>query len=181
MSLPFFKYHPNPIATGQVDESDTMCVCCRQARGWIYIGPVYAVGEFDEQICPWCIADGTANRRLSANFNDDTGIGGGGLWDEVPVSVMEEITYRTPGFIGWQQEQWWTHCNDGGAFLGRVGHEELEDLGPEAIEAIRESTGLDEGPDWQRFYKSLDQEDSPSAYLFRCLHCDKFGGYTDSD
>jgi len=26
--------------------------------------------------------------------------------------VVEEVAYRTPGFSGWQQERWWTHCRE---------------------------------------------------------------------
>ncbi len=33
MSLPTFKYHPDPLATGSVIESNVECVCCGQARG----------------------------------------------------------------------------------------------------------------------------------------------------
>ena len=65
--------------------------------------------------------------------------------------MIEEVAYRTPGFSGWQQERWWTHCGDAGQFLGRAGRKELEAFGPEAITAIQDSTGLDAGPEWDRF------------------------------
>ncbi|WP_328624113.1 CbrC family protein [Streptomyces sp. NBC_00353] len=34
--LPFFRYHPEPVTTGAVTASGEVCVCCGQARGWIY-------------------------------------------------------------------------------------------------------------------------------------------------
>ncbi|HSI61694.1 MAG TPA: CbrC family protein [Candidatus Saccharimonadia bacterium] len=180
MTLPTFKYHPDPQATGHIVNSDTECACCGKVTGFIYTGPVYADEEYVDEICPWCIADGSAHDKLDASFTDEDGIGGGGLWDDVAESVIEEITYRTPGFSGWQQEKWWTHCGDGAAFLGRAGKEELEQYGQEAIDAIRDSTGLD-GPEWEAFFKVLEKEGSPTAYVFRCLKCGALGGYQDCD
>jgi len=98
-SLPKFKYHPNPIATGSVERSDVKCVCCGQARGFVYTGPVYSVENYEDCICPWCIADGSAHEKLEASFHDESGVGGGGEWDEVPGEVVEEVAWRTPGGI----------------------------------------------------------------------------------
>ena len=106
MTLPLFRYHPDPIATGNIIKSDIECCCCGKARGFIYTGPVYAIKEYNKHICPWCIADGLAHIKLDASFNDEIGIGGGGIWDKVPEEVIDEVAYRTPGFSGWQQEQW---------------------------------------------------------------------------
>ena len=181
MELPKFKYHPDPISTGSIEESKQKCCCCGKARGYIYTGPVYAAEDYQDMICPWCIADGSAHENLDASFTDETGIGGGGSWDDVPEDVVEEVAYRTPGFSGWQQEQWWTHCGDAGQFIGRAGREELESFGPEAIAAIQDSAGLQEGPEWDRFFTALDKEGSPTAYIFRCSKCGKLGGYQDCD
>jgi hypothetical protein len=102
-------------------------------------------------------------------------------WDEVPEEVIEEIAFRTPGFIAWQQEQWWTHCGDAAKFLGRAGKKELEVAGPQAIAAIQESAGLDDGDEWGEFFEALDKDGSPTAYLFQCSKCGKLGGYQDCD
>jgi uncharacterized protein CbrC (UPF0167 family) len=181
MELPKFKYHPDPLATESIIKSDNVCCCCGKARGYIYTGPVYATEEYEECICPWCIADGSVHDKLDASFSDEEGIGGGGAWDEVPNDVVEEIAHRTPGFCGWQQEQWWTHCGDAAEFLGRAGRKELLTLWPEAIDAIRDSTGLQPGPKWDQFFAALDKDGSPTAYVFRCTKCGKFGGYQDCD
>ena len=181
MALPTFKYHPDPIATGSVVVADTTCCCCGKARGYVYTGPVYAIGEYYNCICPWCIADGSAHERWGASFTDEDLIGGGGWWDEVAAEVTEEVASRTPGFSGWQQEQWWTHCEDAGQFLGRAGRQELEAFGAEAIAAIRASTGLDDGLEWERFFAALDKDGSPRAYVFRCSRCGQLGGYQDCD
>jgi len=181
MELPKFKYHPDPVGTGSVASSNTKCVCCGKARGYIYVGPVYAVGEYSESICPWCIADGSAHEKFDASFTDESGIGGYGTWDDVSEDVKEEVAYRTPGFSGWQQEQWWTHCGQAAQFLGRAGCEELKTYGPDAVASIQESAGLEEGPEWEEFFEAIDKDGSPTAYIFKCSKCGKLGGYQDCD
>ena len=55
----------------------------------------------------------------------------------------------------------------------------LAELGPEAVEAIRRESGYGDD-EWTQFYSSLDAKADPAtAYLFRCLHCGKIGGYSD--
>jgi uncharacterized protein CbrC (UPF0167 family) len=180
--LPVFKYHPDPLDTGIIVQSETECICCGQSRGFIYIGPIYSEEDYDECICPWCIADGTAHTKLGLEFHDPEAVGISGFSPPSKVSraAIDEICYRTPGFNGWQQEQWFTCCGDAAAFLGRAGQMELTSRWPQAIEAIRETVGL-EGKKWDDLIKTLDCDESPTAYVFRCLHCDKYGGYQDSD
>jgi uncharacterized protein len=178
--LPKFDYHPDPIATGSVIPSDEVCECCGEARGFVYVGPVYAEAEV-EFVCPWCIASGSAHAELGVSFTDEDGIGGYGEWAAVPAAVIGTVAHRSPGFEGWQQEQWWTHCGDAAEFLGRCGIRELEAMGPEAVAAIRESAGVLEGHHLNAFMCALDKDAGPSAYIFRCRHCGKLGGYSDCD
>ena len=182
MQLPHFTYHPDPIGTGSITQSNAACVVCGKARGFIYSGPVYSASdeELDDAICPWCIADGSAHERFDAAFTDAAGVGGYGEWEDVPEAVVEEVAYCTPGFTGWQQERWFTHCGDGAMFLGVVGRSELRERGQDAIEAIKEASEMDE-EEWDDFFKHLDKDGSPAAYLFQCRHCGKFGGYIDMD
>jgi uncharacterized protein CbrC (UPF0167 family) len=178
--LPRFPYHPDPLQTGSVVPSDVPCVCCRQKRGYIYVGPVYALEELHEQLCPWCIADGSAHDRLDASFVDEGGVGGYGDWAPVPRSVVEELAFRTPSFSGWQQEKWFTCCNDAAEFLGLAGARELQGAWAPALEAIRSECAL-EGREWDEYRSALDRENSPTAYVFRCRHCGRYGGYSDCD
>jgi len=56
--LPHFKYHPSPLSTGSIVESDAVCECCDQARGFMYNGSVYCREEVarikDDRVCFRC-------------------------------------------------------------------------------------------------------------------------------
>ncbi len=181
MEFPTFAYHPDPLATGAVVASDTACVCCRQQRGYVYAASVYAIEEYVDCICPWCIADGSAASTLDCTFTDHDGIGGYGSWESVPMAVMDAVATRNPGFHGWQQEQWWTHCGDAAQFLGRAGHVELTSTWPGALPAIRANAGIEDDGAWEAFLRVLSADGSPTAYVFRCSHCGVLGGYQDCD
>jgi uncharacterized protein CbrC (UPF0167 family) len=162
-ALPSFPYHPNPLATGSVVASDTECLCCGLQRGYVYVGPVYAVTDIGDELCPWCIADGSAAVRFAAQFTEVTG--------EAPTDVVRHVEHRTPGFSGWQQERWLTHCGDAATYLGRVGSRELA-AHPDAGETLRETLG-------DTFYAALDAQGQPTAYLFRCRTCTRHLAYAD--
>lgn len=183
MALPTFRYYPNPVRSGSMEPSDEPCSICGQVRGYLYTATVYDESEGEDQVyfCHQCIADGSAHEAFDYEFNDDMGLinykyNSGKL----SQAVMDEITQRTPSYTSWQTTDWFCHCNDGGAFLGQMGHQELLEVGPEAIRAIQDSTSL-YGDEWEEFFEALDKDESPRAYLFQCLHCGHYGGYTDCD
>lgn len=178
--LPHFTYHPDPVATGSIIPSDTECLACEKSRGWIYVGPTYCQAELDEHLCPWCIADGTAHRKFGVEFVDPLGVGGYGDWVTPPKEVVDEICFRTPSFHGWQQEKWYTHCNDAALFVGFAGKPELEGMDRAAYEFIKSETGYDD-EEWAYYLNMMDIGGSPIAYLFRCRHCGAWGGYSDCD
>ncbi|MGX8903930.1 CbrC family protein [Streptomyces netropsis] len=172
-ALPVFPYHPDPVSTGAVIRSDTVCVCCGRARGFISTGPVYAVEDLGRRLCPWCIADGSAAERFEARFTD--------VVDDVPLELLLVITGRTPGFAGWQQERWLTHCGDGAAFLGTVGAAELANC-PEALAGLREELADASWPPAQteQYLGALSKDGQPTAYLFRCRSCGSHLAYSDA-
>ena len=124
-TLPSFTYHPNPISTGSVERSAGTCRCCGQARGYIYVGPVYGLEDLHDSLCPWCIADGSAARALGAEFADARPLKQAG----VAAAVTEEVHLRTPGYSSWQSEQWLVHCGDACEFHGRASPDELASAG----------------------------------------------------
>jgi uncharacterized protein CbrC (UPF0167 family) len=177
-SFPTFVYHPDPVATGSVSASDATCVCCRRARGFIYTGPVYAAEELDSVLCPWCIADGSAATKFHAEFVDEDAVGGYGEWAAVSPEIAAVVSRRTPGFSGWQQERWWTHCDDAAAFLGPAGAREVQGAWAGAIPSLRADVGYDDD-EWADYVAALDKDRGPTAYIFRCRHCGALGGYSD--
>lgn len=134
--MPAFRYHPDPVGTGSAIASDEPCEVCKQPAGYKYAGGEI-FGLQAEVVCLRCIANGAAAARLAlpdgpAEFTDV----GWGVPDDVPASVLQEVSQRTPGFIGWQQEHWMYHCSDAAAFLGLVGWDDVAEL-PDAIESLR--------------------------------------------
>jgi uncharacterized protein len=168
-TLPRFRYHPHPLDTGSITESDVECARCGKERGFIYTGPVYAEGDFENALCPWCIADGSAARSLGATFVDSKAFA-----DDTPDAVIAEISERTPGFAAWQAEEWPSCCGDATAFLGPLGiaevrarHRELEGF---VLSQIIYGLGISRAAAIH-VLESLRRDASPTAYLFTCLHC----------
>ena len=179
LELPQFRYHPDPVGTGSVEPSEKTCRACGKARGYIYAEPALYESEPEGPVCPWCVASGKAHTRFGAEFIDPAAVGGFGRWDAVPSEVILEVAFRTPGFSGWQDERWWTHCRDAAQFLGPAGRAEVEGHGPELSEALQREAELDDR-EWARRLSLLDRDHGPTAYVFRCLHCGALGGYTDA-
>ncbi len=180
MELPVFKYHPNPLKTGSIIQSGEICEACEKATGYIYTGPVYAEDELDDCICPWCIASGLAHEKFDAEFTDIDGIGDRGTWDFVAQIEKEVVAFKTPGFCGWQQERWWTHCGQPAAFIGPVGNSDISDYGHDFIDSLQKESGMS-GEQWSFYQESLSKDHSPTAYAFKCTKCGVFGGYSDCD
>ncbi|MEL6149822.1 MAG: CbrC family protein [Chloroflexota bacterium] len=179
--LPTFRYHPDPIKTGSIVPSENACRVCGRKRGYIYAFSVYGPIETEDlaqHLCPWCIADGSAHEKFDISFVDylcNSHI----AVPQIPSHVFDEIRFRTPGFAGWQSECWWTHHDDGAAFLGVMGFKELSAIGDDAVDAIRRSIDFLSGDDREEFIRGLHVDGGSSAYLFQCLHCQMYGGYVD--
>lgn len=137
---------------------------------------MFAVEELVEELCPWCIANGSAAETFDAEFTDV----GWGVPEGVPPEVLLEIAKRTPGFCGWQQEHWLYHCDDGAEFLGRVGYEELL----QSRDALEMVLHENDQYGWtseqsQAYAETLSANGEATAYLFRCLHCARALAYSD--
>ena len=156
---------------------DGRCLVCGENPGWLYVLGAYGPRNLRDEVCPWCIADGSAASAHEVRFTevDDAP-------DAVPEAVIRELEERTPGFSGWQQERWLFHCDDAAAFLGAVGWDELS-AHPEAVAAVLlqvAGSGI-AGEDAEAFVGSLDVDGASTAYLFRCLHCGAHLAYADAD
>lgn len=175
--LPVFRYHPDPVASGSVAHSSAVCACCGEARGYLYTGPVYSEMELDDALCPWCIADGSAHARFDATFVDSE------AFDESATDAqIVLITQRTPGFAAWQSERWLSCCEEPAAFVGPLGYAEIQAnylrLEGSLMSNIVYELGVSGGAA-TRLMQSLKRDASPTAFAFRCVHCETLLGYVD--
>jgi len=167
MNLPTFKYHPDPLSTGSVIVSDATCKCCGEKRGYIYACNVYCIEELNNQICPWCIADGSAAKKFTATFVEDCPLRQAGIVE----SIILEVTTKTPGYISWQQEVWLSHCNDACAFLGDATIDDVLAIIENQLEVIG-SDGIDRET-LNMMAQNYRPKCSPAFYKFECLHCNQ--------
>jgi len=164
--LPAFCYHPDPVATGSVEASGTVCVCCGVARGFIYVAPVYGEKDLFDSLCPWCIADGSAAAKLGASFADSHPLVKAG----VPESVVEEVSLRTPGYSCWQQEQWLAHCGDACEFHGDATVEDVANASAQTKQAWMAEYSQDEAG-WKWVTEGYQPKADSALYKFKCRHC----------
>jgi len=177
VSLPRFRYHPDPLRSGSVVPSTRACRRCGERGGYIYAGPAYSAEDLDDALCPWCIADGSAHRTFGVTFVDAEAFGEG-----VPEPAVEEISERTPGYHAWQGEQWPSCCGDATAFLTPAGimdlREHYRELEGSVLGHIVHELGIS-GGGATRLQEALRSDASPTAYLFRCLHCEAYRFHID--
>ena len=97
-----------------------------------------------------------------------------------PNGCAGRDTHRTPGYHAWQQPHWLYHCDDGAAYLGRVGWDQIQDdVGAlQALHLEASELGLDDSQtrDW---IGRLTVDGDLTAYLFECLHCGVRLAYSD--
>ena len=176
-ALPAFRYHPEPLKTGAFVPVNPpeRCECCGKPTSIRYEGPFYSVEEVS-CLCPDCIASGAAAEKFDGQFQDDCSVEEG--VDD--PDKLEELVCRTPGYSGWQQEYWRSHCGDYCAFVGYVGYRELEQMG--LVEQLLEDTVWEEwGADPLELMQGMQNGGGLQGYLFRCLHCGKYLLWMDCD
>jgi uncharacterized protein CbrC (UPF0167 family) len=139
----------------------------------MYVGPIYAV-ETVEEVCPWCIADGSAAAKWDASFND--------LYDApetVPKHVIDTISSRTPGYQTWQGNGWIFCKEDAHLFVGEVsGTELLAEKNDGKIGACRKALaewGIGEGFD----LAEIAVGGQPAIYLFQDRKTRGYQAYAD--
>lgn len=172
--LPEFKYNPNALKLEIIVKRQAECPVCSNKREYAYEGPFYSVEEV-EDICPWCIKDGSAAAKYEGDFQDAHSCD--------PVEKQEyltELITRTPGYVTWQQARWLSHCGDFCALKDYVGWKEIEHLKDELeddLNEIKNSYGLTQ----EELEQYLFNTGSMQGYLFQCLHCGKHRLTVDVD
>ena len=164
--LPQFKYHPDPIASEVIESSTVICLCCGKARGYIYTGPIYCTDDLDSLICPWCIADGSAASKFDASFADSYPLNKAKL----PQSIIDEIHFRTPAYISWQEPEWLSHCNDACEFHGNASIADLEHVS-QTTKGLWLSKYQQNEDGWNLATKGYKPKGHSAFYKFVCRHC----------
>jgi uncharacterized protein CbrC (UPF0167 family) len=165
--FPNFRYHPDPVATGNVGPSSAACRVCQQARGYVYLRDAIHAGreDYSEQICPWCIADGRAASALDVAFACSLDID-----ESVSETALEELSLRTPGYVSFQEEKWLAHCSDICRFLGDASVEQVSQASAATIAAWCAANGTDEAV-WLELASDYVPGADIGFYTFECLHC----------
>lgn len=182
MELPTFKYHPDPIKTGSVKPSDEVCECCKQKRGFIYEGALYSASNV-EHICPWCIADGQADRMFDIEFASISPP----ILDpkkppklDVAGDAITELLHRTPGFASFQETRWPVHCSDFCEFHGLATVGEFNSMSAAEKERLTREEMLD-GSYIEECQVGNDAEELHYFFKFVCRHCAELMFQIDMD
>ena len=172
--LPNFKYNPNALKNNIIVKRLETCPVCNKRVEYVYEGPFYSIKDVDN-ICPWCIASGEASIKYKGEFQDPCS-----CEDVANPEYVDELIYRTPGYCGWQQEVWLSHCGDFCAFVGYVGWKDIAHLKEELkedLEVIKHDFNITQG----ELENSLFNNGSFQGYLFKCVICGKHRLAVDLD
>jgi uncharacterized protein len=174
LKIPSFKYNPDPFKIGVFKNEKGICPSCQKGTDVVYCGPFYSTTEV-EGFCPSCIKNGLAALKFNGEFQDSA------TCENVENSdYIDELVHRTPGYCGWQQEVWLSHCGDFCQILGYVGWDDIEIIRDELITDIERITS-DFGITVDELKKSLKQNGSLQGYLFKCVKCGKHRLHVDCD
>ncbi|MDU0372823.1 CbrC family protein [Hymenobacter endophyticus] len=177
---PHFPFNPNAYKLGIIEQQDIVCECCQQPRAYNYTGPIFCVADVEE-LCPWCIADGSAARKWDAEFQDLASVEGhdpnpqGAAPAALNPASVEEVLFHSPAYNSWQQGVWLTHCQDMCVFVGYVGGNDIRPL----LDELRPD--LEAWPNEEFLLRNLSADGSLTGYLFQCRHCNLHRLHIDCD
>ena len=166
-----FRYHPNIYDDDILFHKSGICQCCGKQISE-FIEHVYSSEDVD-CICLQCVSDGTAAQKFDAVFVS---------WAESvsDPKKRDELFHRTPGYLGWQDENWLACCDDFCQYLGRVGIDELNNLGIKD-EVLQEYAKRDDAYSLEDVEECLYKDGDMSGYLFKCIHCNKYHLWVDAN
>jgi uncharacterized protein len=170
--LPIFKYNLDPVGNEIIVKRDSVCPVCGEETEYVYEGPFYSVSNVSN-ICSWCIKNGMAAKKYNGIFQDDAS-----CEDVDQLEYIDELVHRTPGYIGWQQEVWLSHCGDFCAFEKYVQWDDIKSMATELeddLKNIREDYGLSQAE------LEVALNGGLQGYLFKCVVCGKHRVTVDCD
>ncbi|WP_145046556.1 CbrC family protein [Paenibacillus xylanexedens] len=179
---PFFRFQPHAYTNGifEVNHEKKNCSVCKNTSDYMYYGPFYSIEDLNG-ICPVCIHNGKASENFNGFFQGGIEYRGSSLsvsydestnkflyflgYDEFSLleePAIEELLFRTPGYVSWQESYWLTENNFPLAFVKYLSIEEIEDKLLSLSEALNE---LNENYGFNRDSTSEDV----GLYLFESL------------
>ncbi|WP_068504812.1 CbrC family protein [Paenibacillus kribbensis] len=189
--VPFFRLQPNAYDNGIFERvSMKICPICKQETEYIYAGPFYSIEDVHE-MCPWCIHNGTAATKYKGVFQAAVEYNGGLLsityddqnedfmyfldYEEIPKindKELDELLFRTPGYVSWQESQWLSKDNELYAFIEYLDSQKLGDMREQLGDAIVQAEA--------KYGISLDgSAEDAGIYLFKSLRDDKYKLHVD--
>jgi uncharacterized protein len=166
-TLPTFKYHLDPIRNEVIVAGDGICICCGRARGYLYVGPAFTTNrEVRDNVCPWCVADGSAAQKYDAYFVGSHPLLSAGI----SRAIVDEVTEQTPGYFCWQSDNWQSHCNDACVYHGDATVEDIANASRASIEAWKAEYDMKD-TDWSLFADGYEPKGHAAFYKFVCRHC----------
>lgn len=138
--LPIFRYLISPASHPSLIEKIGRCICCNQNRRIFYNGPTYSTDFEIIEVCPWCIADGSAATKWDVTFNDGFVDNEGVPQFGIDECFHDEIEGRTLGFISAQGNHWMYGKSGPMQFVGEVNYQVLlAENNPRKVETVRET------------------------------------------
>ena len=196
MSNTLFHYHRDPHNFSTYSPEPQTCdLCGNRAAG--YQGPYFAVKEIDF-VCEECLSNGKlAEHDATINQGD---------WDTLKKEIREqhpnasdheidrrvkivddELSYRTPHVVTWQDFFWPVHCADYCCFIKEVGKPDLLNIAPaDQVHLLFDDNDDGSFREWFDAIRPDSPKDNSVAYsigvyLFQCLHCQKYMVLWDAD
>lgn len=168
--LPQFAYIPDPLKSGAVIPSDEPCACCGETRGYLCKIPPNTE-EGIENLCPWCVADGTAAAIFDPEFTDPIAFEKNNL----PLETIRIISTRTPAYTlpldPDADDQWPVHCEDACVYLGELSTTDSDMIPDEAKEEFRQRYALSDKEFQQLIYHDDPSKNRTALHRFQCRKC----------
>ena len=179
---PKFKFFPNLLSSKSVIESSEPCQCCGKVDKYSYVAGMFCEEEI-VHLCLNCIANGEAAKKFKGEFYDRKAIAN----RTTDKDATDEIMYRTPTYVSWQDPEWLSHCKTPCIYIGQVYIGDLFKLG--IYKQVRTELAK------TFYYKQMPmtiaeiddmlvdmvEDSSLEGHLFKCITCDKYKLHIDLD
>jgi uncharacterized protein CbrC (UPF0167 family) len=186
---PQFRYVDDPTST--YPEAKEPCALCGSDLNIRFGGGGFRGARDVDAVCLPCIAAGLPDdvyvgRDTDSSLPDQIRARHPDWTDDQVVAddkaKRRELQRRTPPVLSWQPWEWPACCGDLCRFLQHAGRADLDeraasfgvDDGRALLAAGLVKTGQPADRVWGWLHpdrQSAESDDSPQAYLFRCLHC----------